>query len=173
MLGDAKVYYLPGDWRVNALFNPPLLARVIRESSTAPEAVKRLRQRGITHILYNVGGAIHIEHTHHLFAWSDREMALLDRLATSWWKPLYRMSDSDGDPMYLLYALAPGTWPDPPYLPGVDTRLAGIEMAALEGNRREALAAADALTHDYPSSGWIRRRARTASRTRTNVIIKP
>jgi len=173
MLGDAKVYYLPGDWRVNALFNPPLLARIIRDSATPEQVVKRFRQRGITHVLYNVGGSIHIEHTHHLFSWNDREFALLDRLATGWWKPLYRMSDSDGDPMYLLYALAPGRYPDPPYLPGIDTRLAGVETQAAVGDRRGARALAEALIREFPSSGWMRRRARLAAQPPTGVIIKP
>lgn len=172
MLGDAKVYYLPGDWRVNALFNPPLLARIIRTSATPAEAVKRFRQRGITHVLYNVGGSIHIEYTHHLLSWNDREFALLDRLATGWWKPLYRMSDSDGDPMYLLYALAPGRYPDPPYLPGIDTRLAGVETLAVQGDRRGARDAAEVLIRDFPSSGWMRRRARLAAIPPPGVIIR-
>jgi len=158
MLGDAKVYYLPGRWRVNALFNPPLLARVVRESFSPADAAKRLRQRGITHVLYNVGGSIHIEYTHHLFSWTPREFELVERLFRGWLAPRARRETSDGDPMYMLFDLRPGKWPDPPYLPGVDTRIAGVEQAAIEKLVPDASTLAVELLREYPSSRFLRAR---------------
>jgi hypothetical protein len=158
MLGDAKVYYLPGRWRVNALFNPPLLGRIVRESFTTPEAAKRLRQRGVTHVLYNVGGSIHIEYTHHLFDWKPREFALVEAFFRDYLAPVARHDTNEGDPMYLLYAVRPGAWPDPPYLPGVDTRIAGVEQAAIERLKPDAATLAAGLLRDFPSSAFLQRR---------------
>ncbi|MEK7476699.1 MAG: hypothetical protein AAB152_13845 [Candidatus Coatesbacteria bacterium] len=158
MLGDAKVYYLPGRWRVNALFNPPLLAGIVRTSSTPADAAKRLRQRGITHVLYNVGGSIHIEYTHHLFAWTPRDLALVEELFRARLRPVARQDTTEGDPMYLLFEMRAGRWPDPPYLPGVDTRIAGVEEAAIRKLTPDAATQARALLRDFPASRMLRAR---------------
>ncbi len=162
MLGDAKVYYLPGRWVVNALFNPRLLARLIRQSETPDGVARRLRQRGVTHVLYNVGGSIRIEYTHHLFHWNDREFALLELFARGWLKPKARYDSSDGEPAYLLYELAPGRYPDPPYLPGLDTRLAHVESLVIEGKLAQAREVAAKLRQEFPSSRWLPERFKEA-----------
>lgn len=173
MLGDAKVYYLPGRWTLNALFNPPLLKRVAAASPTAGRAAIRLRQRGLTHVLYNVGGSIHIEHTHGLFAFTPREFGVVEALARGWWKPLGVRETSAGDPIYLLFELRPGRHPDPPYLPGLDTRLAGVEQARLEGRLADAAAMAAALRREYPDSGWLPGRLAAAGKLRPTMTGKP
>ncbi len=172
MLGDAKVYFLPGRWTLNALFNPPLLKRIVASSHDAAGAAKRLRQRGITHVLYNVGGSIHIEHTHGLFAFTPREFAVVEALARGWWRPLGTRDTSAGDSIYLLFELRPGRWPDPPYLPGLDTRLAGIEHARLEARNNEAAEKAAALRRAYPGSPWLAGRLAAAARLRPAVLSK-
>ena len=169
MLGDAKVYYLPCRWAVNALFNPPLLKRVIAASRDGAGAARRLRQRGIGCVLYNTGGSMHIEYTHHLFAWSAREFAVVEDLFRTHFRPIGTRFTSVGEPQYLLYrveagAPAGGAWPEAPYLPGVDTRLAGVEDAAQHGRLAEARARAAALRHDFPGSHWLTGRLTAALR---------
>jgi hypothetical protein len=172
MLGDAKVYYLPGRWRVNALFNPPLLARVVRDSWTAGGAAKRIRQRGITHVLYNVGGSIHIEYTHHLFSWTPREFAVVEDLFRGWLRPAGREDTTEGDPMYLLFEVRPGSWPEPPYLPGVDTRIAGVEEASIRRGFAEAARKAASLLGEYPASRFLRRRLAPFERGRRSIPVQ-
>jgi len=155
--GDAKVYFMEGDYVVNALFNPPLVARIIRSSRTADEAAKKFRQRGITHLLYNVGGSIHIEYTHRLFSWNDRELAVLENLFLRHLKELDRLIDSGGDPMYILFELRPGRWPDPPYLPGMDARQVFLENAVREARKEDIMKESGALRAEYHSSAWLGR----------------
>jgi hypothetical protein len=162
VVGDAKAYYLPGRWAVNALFSPPLLAVLVRESSGAGELAKRFRQRNIGRVLYSVGGAIHIEYTHHMFRWTNRELEVLEEFWRTRLEPLDRLDSAEGDPFFLLYRLKEGKYPHPPYLPGVDTRIAGVEERALKGDRAGAAAEAAALLRDYPGSAYLRARMRTA-----------
>ena len=161
MMGDAKVYYFPGKFLVNALFNPPLFASVVRTSRTAEEVAKRLRQRGITHVLYNVGGSIHVEFTHKMYRWDRRELALLEDFYGKWMKKIDRLEDSSGDPMYILFDLSRGRYGDPEYLPGIDTRMGAVEGALAEGRRGDAIREARKLAKDYPESvfirGWLRK----------------
>jgi hypothetical protein len=164
MLGDVKVYYLPGRWKVNALFNPPLLARMARECAEPDEMAKKLRQRGITHVLYNVGGSIHIEFTHHLFRFADRELVLLENFWDRWLKPAGRMDTTGGNEMYFLYELEAGRHGVPPYLPGLDTAIARVETMAIEGNRDGARREAGKLAEKYPSSRWLKTRMAEAAR---------
>jgi hypothetical protein len=162
MLGDAKVYYLPGRWSVNALFNPPLLARIVRQSFTGGDVARRLRQRGLTHVLYNVGGSIHIEHTHHLFHFDDREFGLVESFARGWLGPRARYDNSDGDSMYMLFEIRAGKYPDLPYLPGLDTRLAKVESLVIDGKGPQAREEIAGLLKEYPSSRWLRGRLKAA-----------
>ncbi|MEK7767702.1 MAG: hypothetical protein AAB368_15850, partial [bacterium] len=160
MLGDAKTYYFPGAWRVNALYNPPLLARCIRDSADADEVAKRLRQRGIVRVLYNIGGSMRIESAHRVFRWRPRELALLEAFFGRWLKPAGNLLTAEGDPMYLLYNLARGRHPLPEYLPGVDVSLAEIEEAVGKGERKPATERARALLKAFPESAWLRARIR-------------
>ncbi len=164
ILGDAKKYYMRGDYLVNALFNPPLFARIIRESGKPADVARRLRQRGVTHVLYNIGGSIHIEYTHRMFRWNDRELRLLEDFFSGWMKPIDRLQSSEGDPMYLLFELKPGRHEWPPYLPGVDTRIAFVEQAVNEGRREEGRREVRTLEGRYPSSAYLRRRLARALR---------
>jgi len=164
IVGDAKAYYLPGRWAVNAIFSPPLLAVLVRSSRDVPELSRRFRQRGIDRVLYSVGGSIHIEYTHHMFHWNDRELAVLERFWGSMLKLIDRLDSVDGDPFFLLYEVRAGNHGWPPYLPGVDTRIAGVEERAMKGDPVGSRREAEALLRDYPSSGYLKARMRTAVR---------
>ncbi len=155
MLGDGKVYYLPGRWRVNALFNPRIMKRLISASASGDEVAKRLKQRGITNVLYNVGGSIHIEFTHRLYDWSDREEALMESFAAEWLKPLWIVESAKREPMYMFFRLEKGRHGFPRYLPGIDTALAGIEERTARGETAEARRKARDLLRRYPSSSYL------------------
>jgi hypothetical protein len=156
MQGDAKVYFFSGDFLVNALFNPPLFARVVRESYGPDEVAKRLRQRGITHVLYNVGGSVHIEYVHQMHRWNDRELAVVEGFYRGWMRKEDTLGDSAGDPMYYLFKVERGRYPDPEYLPGIDTRMGAVESALAEKRREDAQKGARAMLADFPSSAFIR-----------------
>ena len=156
MMGDAKVYFFPGDFRVNALFNPPLFATLVRTSNSAAEVAKRVRQLGITHVLYNVGGSVHIEFIHRMYRWNDRELALLEDFFRRWMKKVDSLGDSTGDPMYTLFEVTPGKYPNPDYLPGIDTKMGAIETAVAEKQLVDARAEARSMLKEYPSSAFVR-----------------
>jgi len=158
VLGDAKAYYMKGDVRVNALFNPPLLARIVRESGGARDVSRKLRQRGITHVLYNAGGSIRIEHVHRMFHPSPREFAVIEDFFGRWLKETDRLETSGREPIYMLFEIAPGRYRLPPYLPGVDTYIAGVEEMTEKGERGGAREAAERLLLAYPGSRYLARR---------------
>jgi len=156
MMGDAKVYYFPDGFTVNALFNPPLFAGLVKSSTSPAEIAKRLRQLGISHVLYNIGGSVHIEFVHRMYRWNSRDLALLESFFGGWMKKVGSLEDSRGDLVYSLYKITPGKYPYPDYLPGIDTRMGAVEGGLAEGRREDSLQAARSLVADYPESGFIR-----------------
>ena len=146
--------------------------------------------------MYNVGGAVHIEHAHRLFRFNDRDLSVMESFFSGWMKPAGRLDTTGGNEMYFLYMLAPAAgeasrspavpaslaslarlapspYPHPPYLPGLDARIAEVETLASEGDLKGAVLKSREITAEFPSSRWLQVRLSEARKLKPQGNAMP
>ncbi len=138
----------------------PLFWKFTRESASVQEVRRRVRQSGITHLLYNFISAEY--RTAHWFSgppWEARQAALyhayLRRYAR--FQALCPIDNRNGG-FYLVELQARPTTPPAawvPFLPGAEQVAARIVALRDAGRMAEALAAAEAVRRNLPGLGLI------------------
>jgi len=164
VLGDPKAFYAPGPVRWEFELAPSLLFSLATECPAAARIRVGLRQRGLTAILFSVGGMISMVRMSH----ASLSGPALDRLQAFWrdWtEPGWVDEHPDENCFYHCFRLRtrPGPFVRPASalwytVPGTETVTNPIDLLLDAGKGADALAAARALAGREPgfAPAWYR-----------------
>ena len=124
----------------------PLFWQLTRESRTAAEVMKRVRQRGVTHQLHNaVGGAFRGTFSFPGPGWDERQLKLYQTVVRRHFRPAHvpKRADKASGAFYVFeLAREPGEYPVI-FLPFTEGRFRPARLLFIAGRLPEALAAAE------------------------------
>ncbi|MBP7796545.1 MAG: glycosyltransferase family 39 protein [Elusimicrobiales bacterium] len=78
ILGDSKSFYLDKPFEVSSVFDRNQLIDITIGSKDGDEVYKKLKEKGITHILLNVTEAFRTQKGYSIFYWGDEDMKKYD-----------------------------------------------------------------------------------------------
>ncbi|MDI6781014.1 MAG: glycosyltransferase family 39 protein [bacterium] len=90
-IGEARSYYCQRAVLVNSHLDTTVIVEIIRKSRDEHDVLKRLKQQGITHILYNQTGADWLSQRFDYFHWDNKsQQRIYQRFMTGHLTPIYQ-----------------------------------------------------------------------------------
>lgn len=90
-IGETRSYYCQKEVLVNSHLDTTIIVEIIRESRDEYDVLKRLKQQGITHILYNQTGADWLSQKFDYFHWDNKsQQEIYQRFMTRHLIPIYQ-----------------------------------------------------------------------------------
>lgn len=131
LIGTDAAYPPVGRLLVASRMQPPQTYALLRASRNAPELWRRMRQLGVTHVLYNPTSAVYNREFQSAFAWSGPNLMVWEALWRKHAREIWRsprMSERHG--WFILYALTaqPPAAPSFGYLPGIEGVFSCVEV---------------------------------------------
>ncbi len=90
-IGEARSYYCQREVLVNSHLDTTIIVEMIRKSRDEDDLFKRLKQQGITHILYNQTGADWLSQRFDYFHWDNKsQQGIYQRFMAGYLIPIYQ-----------------------------------------------------------------------------------
>ncbi|MBU1752253.1 glycosyltransferase family 39 protein [bacterium] len=90
-IGEARSYYCQKEVLINSHLDTTIIVEMVRKSMDEYDVLKKLKQQGITHILYNQTGADWLSQKFDYFHWDNRsQQAIYQRFMTRQLIPIYK-----------------------------------------------------------------------------------
>lgn len=164
--GVLLTYYATREGYADFEYDTPLIQRVVKESFTGGDIRKKMRQRGISAILYDVRGGITQAGVSELKEWLDRDIGIYQDFMRRYAKVEYIREIAGGNIDVIFYRI--GNRPDRsgrlfsgkiwPHLPALELILLEGDRAYSSGNRARALRLYQQAQKEHPGYAWTYQR---------------